>query len=60
MENETRIFFKLVQDEDGYPPVAVESVWTRNLNGCRRKEFLTMKKPLYATADRGYTERSAH
>jgi hypothetical protein len=27
MSQQTKIYFQLVQDEDGYPPVAVESVW---------------------------------
>jgi hypothetical protein len=27
MANHTKVHFRLDQDEDGYPPVAVESVW---------------------------------
>jgi hypothetical protein len=26
-----KVFFQLVQDEDGYPPVAVESVWAERI-----------------------------
>jgi hypothetical protein len=29
MESRIKIYFKIKQDEDGYPPVAVESVWAQ-------------------------------
>jgi len=31
MKDEVKILFKLIQDEDGYPPIAVESVWAKKV-----------------------------
>jgi Domain of unknown function (DUF4265) len=34
-ENFTKITFQLEQDEDGYPPVAAESLWAKRVTGHR-------------------------
>lgn len=42
----TKVHFKLIQDEDGYPPVAVESLWAhpgQNIN-----EFVIDSVPFFA------------
>ena len=34
MASLTKIHFRIDQDEDGYPPVAVESLWAKPIGGC--------------------------
>jgi len=41
-----KVYFQLAQDEDGYPPVAVESVWAQP--GANRREFVIDNVPFFA------------
>lgn len=42
----TKIFFPLIPDEDGYPPVAEESVWAHDVDG---GHFALDNIPFFAT-----------
>lgn len=44
IDKKTRVLFKLVQDEDGYPPISVESIWTTRHSG----GFVIDNIPFYA------------
>lgn len=48
MSEPVKINFKLEQDEDGYPPVAVESLWA--LPGKNTQEFIIDNVPFFACA----------
>ncbi len=41
-----KVHFRLAQDEDGYPPVAVESVWAQP--GANAREFVIDNVPFFA------------
>ncbi|MGK3969349.1 DUF4265 domain-containing protein [Sorangium sp. So ce118] len=41
-----KVYFRLVQDEDGYPPVAVESVWAQST--IKAGEFVLDNAPFFA------------
>ncbi|MFP2962330.1 DUF4265 domain-containing protein [Myxococcus sp. 1LA] len=43
-----KVYFQLTQDEDGYPPVAVESVWARP--GSDAHVFVVDNVPFFARA----------
>ena len=45
-QRQVKIFFRLSQDEDGYPPVAVESVWA---NATGENDFIIDNIPFFAT-----------
>lgn len=40
-----KVHFRLVQDEDGYPPVAVESVWAQP--GMNSREYVLDNLPFF-------------
>lgn len=44
-ENSAKVLFRLEQDEDGYPPVAVEGVWA--LAGATEEEWLLDNIPFF-------------
>lgn len=44
--NFIKVHFQLAQDEDGYPPVTVESVWARP--GTNSREFVIENVPFFA------------
>jgi hypothetical protein len=46
MANAVKVHFQLVQDEDGYPPVTVESVWAQSTP--RPCEYLLDNVPFFA------------
>ncbi|KYF77574.1 hypothetical protein BE20_04920 [Sorangium cellulosum] len=46
MGQTVKVYFRLVQDEDGYPPVAVESVWAQPTT--RASEFVLDNLPFFA------------
>lgn len=46
MADPVKVFFSLVQDEDGYPPVTVESVWAQV--GNEPGEFVLDNIPFFA------------
>ena len=41
-----KVYFRLVQDEDGYPPVAVETLWAKR--GANRREYVIDNIPFFA------------
>jgi Domain of unknown function (DUF4265) len=46
MIHPVKIHFRLVQDEDGYPPVAVESLWAQS--GADSEEYVIDNVPFFA------------
>ena len=46
MKQRVKVHFHLVQDEDGYPPVAVESVWAQL--AARSGEYVIDNVPFFA------------
>ncbi|MEW6431871.1 MAG: DUF4265 domain-containing protein [Myxococcota bacterium] len=46
MARAAKVHFQLVQDEDGYPPVSVESVWAQA--GTEEGEYLLDNVPFFA------------
>lgn len=47
MTTPAKVYFRLQQDEDGYPPVAVESVWAQP--GANDREYVIDNIPFFAS-----------